>query len=244
MTITHELIILPEAKPRMGTSTPDSLGKRAVLLVSKRSVDPSGTWSLEQKVFDAGDVALWLETKVDHSEVDIIANRTFVIGREYLKSRGLGTLVLRRAFEFAHGVSSSKSALVLSLSLSAVDEVDPENKARRNSLYSGIGYRLDNLPASRQFQQPLSDFRTGIGDPPGVQITTVAVPELYERYLAHETSRLNREHSASVPLSTGSKGAAVVEDASTPWYGKTSAAAAVAAILFAIVLLGLLLLSR
>lgn len=239
MTITHELIILPEAKPRMGETTPEFPGRRAVLLVTKRSITAAGAHCLEQTVFDAGGQVLWLETLVNSSGVDLIANRDLIIKRKALKSRGLGTLVLRRAVDFAHAVSPSTSVLVLSISLSAHDATDTDNKVRRDRLYRSIGYALDSLPPSRQPHQPLSDFRTGLGSPPGVQATPVIAKPPYESYIAGENARLLREDTAPVTLSTRCKESAVVEDASTPWYGKTHVAAGAAALLFACLLLGI-----
>jgi GNAT superfamily N-acetyltransferase len=196
MTITHELITLPEAKPRTGESTPKYPGRRAVLLVSAQTED-SGEHRLKQRVFFGEQCVVTLETLVGASRIHLTDSMDFVIASEELRSRGLGTLLLRRAVDFAYDKARSTSVQVRSLLLSEVDETDPDNKARRDRCYKGIGFDLSTQPASRQLYQPLSDFRNGLGAPAGIESTVMSDGAFYGPFLAQHASELRREALAA-----------------------------------------------
>lgn len=197
MTITHELIILPEAKPRTDASSPKHPGRRAVLLASTTATDSLGRHRLIQRVFFGHKRVVTLETLVEVERIHLTDNLDVVIASEELRSRGLGTLLLRRAVDFVYDKARSTSVRVRSILLSEVDEKDPDNKTRRDRCYTGIGFDLSTQPASRQLHQPLSDFRNGLGAPAGIESTVMSDGAVYGPFLAQHASELRREALAA-----------------------------------------------
>lgn len=197
MTITHELIILPEAKLRKDESTPRYPGRRAVLLVSTSSAEHSGEHRLKQRVFIGERCVVTLESLVGPKRVHLTDNLDFIIASDEHRSRGLGTLLLRRAVDFAYAKACSPSVLVRSIQLSEVDEKDPDNKVRRDRGYTGVGFDLSTQPSSRQLHQPLSDFRNGLGTPAGIESTVMSDGAVYGPFLAQHASELCREALAA-----------------------------------------------
>jgi hypothetical protein len=193
MTTTHELLILPERELRDGELTPAYPGRRAVLLVSSTETASDGRVWLRQSVFFDGRCVQRNATRVDRDSVHLMENLDFIIRCEELRSRWLGTLVLRRAIRFADVNSPDKTVPVFSIQLSAVDEEKADNKARRDRLYSSAGFDLERQPPSRRPFQSLSAFLPVQGDPHKIEALTVSLEALYGPYLALEASRIQHK---------------------------------------------------
>jgi hypothetical protein len=241
MSITHELIVLPEKKkgPCAPAAPPVLPDRRAVLLVSTTSTDPSGEHRLVQRAFFGHQRVLTLETLVGTTRIHLTDNLDFNLEIEDLRSRGLGGLLLRRAVDFAFDKAHSTSIPVRSILLSEVDVKDPNNAVRRDAAYARIGFNLQNLPASRQLQQPLSQFSRGLGVPAGVEVLRMNDAAIYGPFVANENSRLTFEdHEAATATWSRVPGSPSREEPKR-WYASLTPVTATAGAIAVFAVLGI-----
>jgi hypothetical protein len=241
MSTTHELIVLPEKKEGPGAppAPPVLRDRRAVLLVSTTSTDPSGEHRLAQRAFFGHQLVLTLETLVGTTRIHLTDNLDFNLASEDLRSRGLGGLLLRRAVDFAFDKAHSTSILVRSILLSPVDEADPENAVRRDAAYVRIGFNLQNLPASRQLQQPLSQFSRGLGVPAGVEVLRIDDEAFYAPFIAQQNSRLNSEDYVAAKATWSRVPGSPSRDEPKRWYASLNPVTATAGAVAVFAVLGL-----
>jgi GNAT superfamily N-acetyltransferase len=242
MPTKHELIILPEQKKgdEPPVTPPVLRDRRAVLLVSTTSIDAAGNHWLTQCAFYGHQRVLRLETLVSPSAIHLTHNLDFILANDELRSRGLGGLVLRRAVDFAHDMAVNASVLVRSILLSAVDEKDPTNKIRRNRVYERVGFDLASLPTSRQLYRPLSQFRSGLGVPQGIDVMQVSEVSVYGAYATKENSRINREDHEAAKEIWSNRQSACPPETRIPGYARANIASGVVAVLIVLAALSAL----